>query len=269
MNKTIWEECKKKWQWVLDCVYNKGCDASDIKISPPLSISNVIQFEKETGLMLPEDYKEMILNYSSSIEFYWFLFKREGEMFDQNDPVFKFRLARFKESLPEEEFERVKEKLIFELRKKREKIDIPDEIKISSGGTGSGSLAQEDNETILESYINFQNIIKASKPYIKGYNDEIYKYFYVIMWQSDGDYIIMDLKDTPTRILYLDHEFNYGPEGMVQIGTGFTDFLIRFSNLGCPGPDIYTLKKFLDPKRNILDDKCDLAKKWISWLNQK
>ncbi len=269
MNKKIWEECQKKWQWVLDCVYNKGCDSSKIKISPPLSESNVIQFEKETGLMLPEDYKEMIINYSSSINFYWYLSKRECEMFDINDPIFKFRLERFQESLPKEEFERVKEKLIFELRRKSVWIDLPDEIKISLGGTGSGSLAQEDNEAILESYIDFQNIIEESKLYMKGYDDEIYKYFYVIMWESDGDYIVMDLKSTPTRILYLDHEFCYGPEGIVQIGTGFTDFLIRFSNLGCPGPNIYTLKKFLDPNKNILDDKCDLAKKWISWLNQK
>lgn len=263
----IWEKWMQQWKWVIDCIEKKGCDTTEIKLSAPVPKKSVIDFEKSTGLKLPEDYIYVITNYAGSVNFSWCLSKKEGgKKLDVNDPKVQNTLLMFQQALSPVEFNRMKDNILKEISVEKEQLKPPEDIKISYGGTGACEMWEIDDD-IVDSYNDFQEGISDMNMGIDEFNPESMKRFHSIISVPNGDSIVMDLLSNPTKILYLDHESSYDPNEAIQLGNGFSDFMTCFSNLGCPGPEIWELERFLDKDEHALDYMTPIAKKWVDWLN--
>ena len=51
-----------------------------------------------------------------------------------------------------------------------------------------------------------------------------------------------------------------------RLGLDFTDFMTRWSNLGCPGPEFYLLEPFHDRRQRLLRDSGPVVERWKAWI---
>ena len=84
---------------------------------------------------------------------------------------------------------------------------------------------------------------------------------------SNGDLLAFDLSGGTARcpVVYLSHEGDTDVHGR-RLGLDFTDFMTRWSNLGCPGPDIYMLGPLYDQRRGLLRDSGPAVDRWKAWV---
>lgn len=82
---------------------------------------------------------------------------------------------------------------------------------------------------------------------------------------ANGDLIAFDLRspsDDPP-VIYLNHEGHYPGSGHGQrLGDNFTDFMSRWSRLGCVGPESWTWEPFYDQALAKLNPDGDSARAW-------
>lgn len=268
MDDALWKQWNDRWNWIRECVLRKGGDDFKIIIKPPLDRERIVEFENETGLKIPADYARFLTSFASSVRFDWYLDEAKKKiLLPEDHPKVKALLEQYRRQMTPGQFEKVKPSLLKEARTESVEIQPPAGIRITQGGMGE-CVFSEAKPSLVENWKAFQQVVTDMH---EGCDDppldpEFYKTFLPIMGVIVGDTIVMDLSKTPTPILYLDHEENYDPEGVTRIGNGFSDFMTRFSNLGCPGPEIDDLRSFLDEASGKLDDQGETARLWISWL---
>jgi cell wall assembly regulator SMI1 len=78
---------------------------------------------------------------------------------------------------------------------------------------------------------------------------------------ANGDLLALDLRPgTEAAVVYLSHEGDQ--EHGYLLGSDFADFLDRWSELGCPGPEAWLLAPFLAGPCALLDPRGPNAIRW-------
>lgn len=68
MNWNIWIE---RWKETLEAIEQIGGEASELHIAKPATKEQVETIEKHLGYRLPESFREVLLNFSATVEFNW------------------------------------------------------------------------------------------------------------------------------------------------------------------------------------------------------
>lgn len=116
----------------------------------------------------------------------------------------------------------------------------------------------EDLKDIYEAY-------KGWKEIAEEFEDE-----HVNLWQNkvpfmslpNGDIIAFD--DFTNNVIYLSHD-GHEFHGK-KLANSFTDFISKWSELGCPGPECWILTHFYNYEMNEIDPNVSRALKWRKWL---
>jgi hypothetical protein len=80
---------------------------------------------------------------------------------------------------------------------------------------------------------------------------------------ASGDFVAIDVSSTePQPIVYLSHELAFS-HGYV-LGADFIDFMDRWTTIGCPDDDIWTL--FFPERRGYIDLDHPHVALWCNWF---
>lgn len=79
-----------------------------------------------------------------------------------------------------------------------------------------------------------------------------------------GNFSAIDLRSTPTRVYYLDHEIAHCMDEEHLIGVGFREFVMAWARLGFP--ELGTYSCFTNSTTHLPDDSTPEAKAWLEWL---
>ena len=108
-----------------------------------------------------------------------------------------------------------------------------------------------------------ESFIDPDDPYDKVWYDKL-----AFMTVPNSDMIAFDVtaghSDCP--VVYLSHDD--GELHGCRLGTSFVDFMSRWSNLGCPGPEDWQMAPFYDWERRILMDSGEVVENWKRWINE-
>ena len=83
----------------------------------------------------------------------------------------------------------------------------------------------------------------------------------------NGDVIAFDVLGGGANapVVYLSHEGDTS-HGW-RLGFNFVDFISRWSNIGCPGPEDWQFEPFYDPVANIIRDAGPVVDAWKDWMS--
>lgn len=81
----------------------------------------------------------------------------------------------------------------------------------------------------------------------------------------NGDVLAFD--SLTNNVIYLSHD-GHELHGK-KLANNFTDFISRWSELGCPGPECWILDHFYDYEKNEIDLNSNQSLKWKNWLEEK
>jgi hypothetical protein len=81
---------------------------------------------------------------------------------------------------------------------------------------------------------------------------------------STGDLLALDLEVEGSPVVYLSHDGD--PFHGTILGNNFSDFIERWSLIGCVGAEDWQLEKFVSDKTHGLEPLSDKAKKWREWF---
>lgn len=273
MNDQLWQSWMAKLEWLRKCLEKKGCFDFRLTIKPPVDRSVVDEFEKVTGLGLPDDYVAIITHYAGSVRLCWFLTLNKDVVvtgLPVSDPAFQnYLLGRLRTDMDPDEYLKREPSLIRKIKQGWIHIVPPDDYGPSCGGDveiGSTNPLRAYNE--FQAYLNQDDTVEAIKRENPFYTPKQYAGLMPIWGTGGGDCIAMDLADNRNPIIYLDHEGSYGPSSTTRIGQGYSDFLTRFINLGCPDSE-FAIEHYLDLDTDQLDDQCENATLWIHWLESQ
>jgi len=235
INEEIWNGWQRDWEWVLSSMRKKGAwEVSDPVIDPPASMDYIMRIEQEGGIVLPTEFVEVLARYSARVEISWWL----------NDPF-----ASGKWWLNDPPFNR------------------PPEPTIVAPGAYREVEAAQSTLWSIDHLGRFNNHVQDYIRVVDS-NDPIWQGKTAFIKTAGGDYIALDVSQGNRNcpVIYLDHE--HGPLHGVRLGLNFVDFITRWSNLGCPGPEIWTMEPFYDPVQNLLMDSGEVVENWKQWVNE-
>ncbi len=69
----IWDNWKFRWQKTLSACSKIGGEARELKIGKTATEVEVLTVENKLGFPLPKDFRQVLTDFSSSIDFSWFL----------------------------------------------------------------------------------------------------------------------------------------------------------------------------------------------------
>jgi hypothetical protein len=92
--------------------------------------------------------------------------------------------------------------------------------------------------------------------------DKIWHHKLGLMEVGNGDFIAFDLSQYPqnTSIVYLSHDDGQG-HGYL-LGNDFIDFMDKWTNIGCPGPEDWQMLPFIDSPTSGIHPECSNAALW-------
>lgn len=80
----------------------------------------------------------------------------------------------------------------------------------------------------------------------------------------NGDVVAIDVSRTPAPVVYLSRDDGEG-HGLV-LGTDFSDFIDRWTRIGCVGPEDWTWLPFCADSEPALDPDSAAAATWRRWM---
>ena len=210
----IWNKWKSRWQKTLSACNTIGGEARDLKIEQPATEDEVLSVESKLGLRLPETFRKVLIEFSSSVEFNWFL--------------------------PE--------------------IELPNEFRQIFCGECSWNL----NE-LIELEDNRKGWMESCFPNPDDEYDAVWHNKLAFLHVSNGDLIALDLDKMPEApVIYLSHDDGEG-HGYI-LGSNFTDFIDRWSLLGCVGAEDWQMLPFISSSTSGLEPNGENAQKWREWF---
>ena len=81
---------------------------------------------------------------------------------------------------------------------------------------------------------------------------------------ADPFQYLAELRDAGP-VVYLSHEGDEDLHGR-RLGLDFAEFMTRWSNLGCPGPEMWALEPFYDRRERRLRDAGPAVDRWKEWV---
>lgn len=145
--------------------------------------------------------------------------------------------------------------------------DLPDDAEPPVGGVFWGSCcwdltALADIERDRRSWVA-ECFPDADDPYARVWHDKL-----AFLDIANGDKIAFDLAPgSNDAVVYLSHDDGEG-HGYL-LGHDFVDFVTRWSLLGCPGPENWTIMPFLPSPTSGLDPYSEDAQQWRQWLGME
>lgn len=79
MDNLLWEQWTKQWNWILEIAKRRKWDYRDLIIKPAVDIKKVEQIEAELGVTYPFEFKHILTEYSSGVDFFWQIKNEETE----------------------------------------------------------------------------------------------------------------------------------------------------------------------------------------------
>src|SRR5262245_61054047 len=69
----FWMNWISRWQGSLRACEFKGGEARELSISEPALENDIRSVERDIGMDLPDDFRRVLLEFSSAVDFSWFL----------------------------------------------------------------------------------------------------------------------------------------------------------------------------------------------------
>lgn len=71
MNNKNWNNWTDDWNWILTVAQNRNWVIEPLNIKPTIQIAEIITLENELGISYPTDFKDILVRYSSGVNFGW------------------------------------------------------------------------------------------------------------------------------------------------------------------------------------------------------
>ncbi|MEM6259200.1 MAG: hypothetical protein AAGI37_13025 [Planctomycetota bacterium] len=198
-----WSFIKTRLDEVSEQIAAKGATVlRPVRITPPISSSQITEFESATGLRVPPELSSYLTEYSGGWEFYWSL-TRAGQT--------------------------------------RESVNPPKGCWLANFGGGPFLLHQEDT-SLLAHFTEMQRFFEEFRPDDKESEMILrHSIPLTPFWAGvDGDYCVLRLDTDPAEIVYADHEAGWHIRPEHKLGVGFRDFLVRWAEVAFPGFEYLT-----------------------------
>lgn len=115
--------------------------------------------------------------------------------------------------------------------------------------------------------ISYDNWVKECFPDADNDYDRVWHNKIPFISVATGDLIAFDVSVNTDEfpVVFLSHDGSefHGK----RLGYNFTDFMTRWSNIGCFGPEDWQLEVFHDTNENVLLLDGDKVERWKAWLN--
>jgi hypothetical protein len=79
MNTIIWNKWIEDWNWILSIAKKRNWDFESIKIQPKANINQINKIEEKLSIQYPDDFKIILIEYSSGISLDWQINNEEEE----------------------------------------------------------------------------------------------------------------------------------------------------------------------------------------------
>ena len=178
------------------------------------------------SVWVPPDFVEVLASYSAKVTLYWRLYTDDADVAEDD--------------LPPAAYEEV---------------------------SGSDADALWDVGKISRLKRDFDRWVASafpdvSDPWQRSWHNKV-----PFLEAPNGDLLAFDLSGGTAQcpVVYLSHEGDTDVHGR-RLGLDFTDFMTRWSNLGCPGPEFWTLEPFYDRRERRLRDSGPAVDRWKAWV---
>jgi len=82
LNKTLWNKWQSDWSWIMSVAESRNWDYSELVIQEPVSLEEIKALEENLNIELPSDFKHVLCEYSSGVDFNWHMDGDEIESFE-------------------------------------------------------------------------------------------------------------------------------------------------------------------------------------------
>jgi hypothetical protein len=184
--------------------------------------------DKLGGVWVPPDFADVLARYSAKVTLSWHLFTDDADVAE--------------EDLPPAEYE---------------EVSMSEADALWDAGTVS-RLKRDLDRWVASAFPD------VSDPWQRSWHNKV-----PFLEVSTGDLLAFDLSGGTARcpVVYLSHDGDTDVHGR-RLGLDFTDFMTRWSNLGCPGPDFYLLEPLYDHRRRLLRDSGPAVDRWKAWVGE-
>ncbi len=225
---------KKRLDLFLEKIEDLGGETDPLTIEKPATEDEIKAVEAKLGYTLPPHLREVLLDNTAHLEFYWSIYTDEDEDYENDE---------------DEDYE-----------DEENGVFLPDELaEISSGELLFG----------LDLLLGYEESRKGwEEDVYPDYNNE-----YDRVWHNkmafhqvgNGDYIAIELEpENYGKVVYLSHDGseNHG----LYIADNFKEFLMNYAAVGCTGGDDWQWELFYTKGKGI-DPSSENALAWCKLLN--
>ncbi len=230
-----WRYLQTQMAWIEDRLRAKRAHVIPCKFDPPIPMSQVEAFRRETGLDLPEDFVTLTTQYCGGWSHWWSLCQKQ-----ENG---------------------------------RDKWLEPSHYLGKFGGGDEPFIGASQERTLVNIYNQFQREIRrtwiANSPEGLATIENLKSIFPLQFALGGGaDYAVLRLDTSPAQVEILDHELSYKttlPDTIV--GHGLGNFLRDWAYVGFVSANYMSLinkpVQAADPKEQVAATAAD----WVRWLN--
>ncbi|SRR6266542_3258241 len=137
------------------------------------------------------------------------------------------------------------------------RMALPETLRGIFSGECSWNLSR-----LVELEQRRQGWVKRRFPNVEDEYDRIWHNKLAFQQVSNGDLLTLDLSSSSAPVIYLSHD--EGPGHGYKLGANFTDFITRWTQLGCPGAEGWQMMPFTKSPVSLLDPDCENGLLWRS-----
>src|SRR5262249_9542796 len=104
--------------------------------------------------------------------------------------------------------------------------------------------------------------IECCFPNIEDEYDRVWHNKLAFLEVGNGDMLALDLSLPSVPVVYMSHDDGEGHG--YRLGADFTDFITRWTLLGCPGAEDWQMLPFISSPTSLLAPDCENARLWRS-----
>jgi hypothetical protein len=75
----LWNKWHDNWTWIMNTAKRRSWHVRPFELKPLVDITDIILLEENLNIRYPNDFKHVLTNYASSVEFYWHMEEEEPE----------------------------------------------------------------------------------------------------------------------------------------------------------------------------------------------
>ena len=220
---------KKRLNLFLEKIEDLGGEVEPLTIEKPATEDEIKAVEAQLGYTLPPHFREVLLENTAHLEFYWSIYTDEDEDYEDDE---------------DEDYE-----------DEENGVFLPDELaEISSGELLFGL------DLLLDYEDDRKGWVKEVYPDYNNEYDRVWHNKMAFHQVGNGDYIAIELElENYGKVVYLSHDGseNHG----LYIGSNFKEFLMNYAAIGCIGGEDWQWEPFYTEGKGI-DPTSENAQAW-------